>query len=339
MTQPIKWVDNLKAICIFLVVFGHFSLNTDLKAIIYSVHLPAFLMITGYLLYPLLAQPSANYFFRKTLLYYLVLYVLFSLASIFLWYLLEARSLPISEIKKPLMGALLGVHGTSLSLIHNNDPLWYFPFLITSLIAAYVLMRLAILWRIIFFLAAVLLYSFYEIPAIFWSIDLAPLGALFVFVGVALRSYVEDHSRRIDNMQNLFLLSLVLFVWLILVWLNGSVNLNSRQWGASFVMFLMAAFCGMVFLIGVCQKMPASTIAHQLSRHTLIIFCTHIYLVKAINPFLLQLPSNIKDIAMLIAAAVICFLCFGLSWYVQPIITYWLKSGKHTPLFLRKGTR
>jgi hypothetical protein len=45
------WVDNAKALLIFLVVLGHFNYAAVAgRSVIYAFHVPAFLIITGFLM-------------------------------------------------------------------------------------------------------------------------------------------------------------------------------------------------------------------------------------------------------------------------------------------------
>jgi len=337
MPKVITWVDNLKALCIFLVVYGHFAgLFPEIKSVIYSVHLPAFLIVTGYLSLYVLQQSSAQKLIKEQLLYYLLLYGLFTLASSIIWYLLEARDQSLNEIFKPLIGGLWGLHGPSLELIHNNDPLWYFPFLITSLLMAFIFIHVPLIWKCLMVMVWVICYQMHYLPPSAWSLDLAPVGALFILLGAGLRTLENENNYWLQKLNHPLCIVGLLSGWLLLVWVNGYVNLNSREWGTSWLLFIVTAIAGTGFLIGVCKKIPASPIARQLSRHTLIIFCTHIYLVKALNSPLAQLPESIKHWAILVAAILVTFICWAISLCVQPLLIHWLKPKPSLKLALHK---
>lgn len=359
MQKKIIWIDNLKAICIFLVVYGHFAtLNTEVKSLIYSFHLPAFLLITGYLNFNSLQKPNGLSLIKNQLFYFLLLYALFSIASSVLWYLLEARHLPVSEIIKPLSGSLLGLHGPELKLIHNNDPLWYFPFLITSLLFAFLFVKSGLPLGYLIIISAVIAYGTSYFPPMIWSLDLAPLGAFFILVGAGFRNFENTHgtyytsqlihgnSRRESSVFDSFKATgfpsgmtkyfFIMCIWLFLVWLNGRINMNSRDWGNSWVLFILAALAGSYFLMCICQRIPASKLAAGLSQHTLIIFCTHIYFVKALNNPLSNLPDDIRGLAIFAAAMVITLVCWCISLVVQPLLVHWLKPKPSAEFMLSK---
>lgn len=337
MPKMIAWVDNLKAVGIFLVVYGHFAyLSPALKTIIYSMHLPAFLVITGYLSLNSLQRPTAQKLIRGQLFYYLVLYGLFTFASSIIWYFLEARDQPTSTIFKPLIASLWGLHGPALELIHNNDPLWYFPFLITSLLVAFVFIQIPIIWKCLMVIGWIICYQMNYLRPSAWSSDLAPMGALFILLGAGLHIFEKEKNALFQKLDHPLCIVGLLVVWLLLVWANGYVNLNSREGGKSWVCFIFAAIAGTGFLIGICKKIPSSLIAGGLSRHTLIIFCTHIYFVKALNNPIAQLPESIQPLAILAAAVLITFLCWAISFISQPILARWLKPKPALELTLPK---
>lgn len=51
-TKRIAYIDTTKAICIFLMIVGHWNSNELLSDYIYSFHMPAFFVVTGYLYRP-----------------------------------------------------------------------------------------------------------------------------------------------------------------------------------------------------------------------------------------------------------------------------------------------
>lgn len=46
--QRILWIDILRGIAMFLVVYGHTSQNAEIKKYIYAFHMPLFFIISGF---------------------------------------------------------------------------------------------------------------------------------------------------------------------------------------------------------------------------------------------------------------------------------------------------
>lgn len=129
--------DNLKALLIFLVVFGHMleplegSVVNTLYLIIYSFHMPAFIFVSGWF--------SQNSTVKRTLIHILPPYLLFQLLYILyrgdtiqfhspvwiLWYLFALMAwrliLPVLRLWRPLPWLMIPVSIT-LSLICGYCP-------------------------------------------------------------------------------------------------------------------------------------------------------------------------------------------------------------------------
>ncbi len=59
----INCIDNVKAIAILLVILGYFpGLNNEIRAVVYSFHIPIFLFITGFLSSKVFSNLSNNNF-------------------------------------------------------------------------------------------------------------------------------------------------------------------------------------------------------------------------------------------------------------------------------------
>ena len=327
MDKNVAWIDWLKAISIFLVVWGHMNgLNPYVKGFIYSVHLPAFLVVTGFLSSASLGGVRSDKFLKSQVVYYIKLYSLFSLFSILMWFVIEGRGLPFVEMLRPIRGALLGVHGPNLELVHNNDPLWYFPFLATSLILAYVLMRMGWIFGCIFCLLTLIPYFFNMARPLPWSVDLAPIGALFILAGVLLHQ-IKSKDVNPAWMQG-WLLLLAAFIWSALVLWNGGVNMNGRVWGRSFVFFVVGALLALWCAIRVFENIEAPGLIKSLSRHTLIIFCLHIYFTKVAGKIIFKMPEAYRQLLIFSVALFVTWLCWRIAIYVQPVILNFMKPRK-----------
>lgn len=337
MNKVITWVDGLKSICIFLVVYGHFyAIDHTTKTLIYSVHLPAFLFVTGYLSSQSLTKDSLQNLVKGPLRYYVSLYAVFSMAACVIWYALEARHQPLTEILKPLYGSALGLHGPKLNMIHNNDPLWYFPFLVTSLLFTHIALRLPVAIQLCALLPLAALYVTASLPPLPWSLDLAPLGAFFILLGVHIRRLEGENKQPLQALNKPVVVTMLFLVWLTLTLLNDQINMNSRSWGASWFLFMGAAVTGTAFLVGICQRLPASNLIRSLSSHTLVIFCCHIYLTKVANKPIARLPESARGWAVLLAAVMITLTCWGISIKLQPVLTRWLKPKPARDLRMQK---
>jgi len=309
--ERIYWVDNIKAIAIFLVVLGHFqSLDSSIKDVVYSFHLPAFLLITGFLLSNAIEAMPLKAFLDKYIAPYVRMYLFFSLIAVVLWYFLEHLGDDIFPvIWQPVLGALYGVHGTDLLLVHNNDPLWYFPFLIVSLISVLILMRLPRCLGLVgaaFYCFVGLYYSGSRLP---WCIDIAGVGVFFIIVGFYMRRYDGFMKAMLKSKYSLGLLPIIFLLLVCLSNVNGSTNLNQALFGESAFLYLINALLGGLCLLIISYKLPTTRFVKIISVHTMIIFCCHIYFVKAFKmlPYPVEEPTKLAvTLAYSIVVMVVC---------------------------------
>ena len=329
MQRNIYWIDHIKSVCIFLVVYGH-ALSTSplIKNAIYTFHLPVFLAVTGFLNASTLSGMGAGRKVYAQTRYYFYLYIFFSVVASIVWYLLEARSESILRILGPLVGMAYGLHGPDLKLMHNNDPLWYFPFLISSTVLSYIfylLFRASWAWLAItisLILSAPLWTSFPPLP---WSFDIAPLGAIFIGVGLGVRFLYDGYSRLFEKLTSPLMMFLYVSIWLSGGLFNGVVNINGRLWGDSWWLFLICAASAIFGLVSILKRVPVLAISTELSKHTLLIFCSHIYLTKIIVRLTPRIPNGLQDVFVFFSAVFVTFVCYKFSVVMQPVLIRWLK--------------
>ena len=106
-TNRLNWIDSAKGLLILLVVLGHMSdINGELKNWIFTFHMPAFFIISGYLYKPHPLMKTIKSFGVPILFFSMV-----NLALIFGKMLLKGESVDydfLSQITPPLLEMQLG---------------------------------------------------------------------------------------------------------------------------------------------------------------------------------------------------------------------------------------
>ena len=104
----IEWIDGLKSLALFLVVWGHFLDGGVVKTLIYSFHVPLFFMISGFL-------DAMCYKGRRLRLKALLLpYVVWVVVSYLFWLCIKPPTCSIVRSLIPIDGFALW-----------NHPLWF----------------------------------------------------------------------------------------------------------------------------------------------------------------------------------------------------------------------
>lgn len=318
--QRLDWVDNAKAYAIFLVVWGHMAdLDPLIKGTVYAFNLPIFLIVTGFLNVSHLQKAHVGGFLKSYVFPYIRVYAAFSIAASIIWYVLEQRHAPLSVIWQPIAGSAYGVHGKDFLLVHNDDPLWYWPFLITTLIISYALFYVPVAFRAALIAIYLAFSLYYTGPRLPWGLDTAGVGVLLVHLGGLLRDHIRSYEQ-LAGKKDLWALPLLLLAVAALYLLNGRTNLNFADFGVYPPVSIINSLLGCAMLMILSRHVKVTRAARLLSQHTLIIFCTHIYLVKIASKAL-PLPANwIAAQLMILATAIaITAICAIVSVLVTPL--------------------
>ncbi|MCF1711075.1 acyltransferase family protein [Tabrizicola sp. J26] len=331
--QRITWIDNAKAILIFLVVLGHFHYVYGPiygKSIIYAFHVPAFLFITGFLLPNDFRFIGIQGLLRRWIGPYLRAYVFFSLIAITIWWvgsIVAHRSL-ISPLPA-VWGSFYGVAGQKNGLVHQNQPLWYFPYLVSSMIgtwlAVYISSRLGTIFGWVVILAYASVAFLYHGPRLPWDIEIAGTGSAMIFFGYQFRQHYESLASFVEAPRAAIATSIVTILLLVgISILNGPTNINGAEFGKNGLLFLLAALSGSVATMSLAAQIPATRLARSISFNTLTIFALHIYLVRVASA--LPQPSDeiAKQIAIWFSAAAIVLLCLPIALLLQPVLRRWV---------------
>lgn len=320
------WVDTAKTLLIFLVVLGHLHYiyaPVPGKDLIYAFHVPAFLFITGFLVPPDFGQIGLGRVLSKWILTYLRAYAFFSAIAITLWWvLLSAKSGEIANPLPALLGAFYGVGGSSNGLVHGNPPLWYFPFLTTSVLGGWVCAQLGRLGWVVAIAYALfaLLYQGVRLP---WALDISGIGTLVFLSGHALRRNYDFVRPMLERPWAALALGTTMCAGLlILSHVNCSTNLNGREFGQSGLMYLLATYCGITLVISFCAMVPHTRMAKLISTDTMTIFALHFYLLRLFSklaPAAPASPIGALAVAVLISLLTI-FGCMALARLLRPVL-------------------
>jgi acyltransferase len=302
MRDRIHWIDNLKALGIFLVVFAHHEneIPKILLKYIYSFHVPLFFFSSG-LIYLPHRYPSFKSFVIDKVRHLLVPYFILSLLTYVFWVAAE----PFRDVKTPHGEILMQVIGIAISSngifwMAHNPPMWFLTCLFVVFIIFHALQRCSLRlpeasasWA--FCLAVLLLsilgkldsaYLMFRLP---WGIDVALTGTSFFALGfLAKKKLSSSSSTRIDFGSTLLLVILgacsILFSQM-----NDFVNLSFNRLGNYFY-FYAAGISGIGFCILISKLIPPNRILNYVGLNSLAILALHssaFNIIRGVDKFLL----------------------------------------------------
>jgi acyltransferase len=315
------FIDNAKAIGIFLIVIGHSrGLPDYLTHLIFSFHVPLFFFISGFLLKPDKLAQTVGDNAKKTLRTLAVPYLFFFCFAFAYWLLTrnigEKAALSIGrEWYQPVIGLLSGLEPD----LYVDPPLWFFPCLILTVIvyqAARKLLtgRVAACCFVALGIAVTLLCNqpSYRLPL---GLDSMWVALSFYALGQLARERALFSGASIVH---LILLALIASVLLVCAgFFNDKVDLATMYFGVQPMFYLPTALLGIVAALSVAKLLPASGLASWLSKNTLIIFPAHFVFFSLIRGAALSLHVIPRDYHYALgwsvfSSALAIFLCLPL---------------------------
>jgi acyltransferase len=278
-------VDAARAVGILLIMAGHLpGLPEWLMRAIYSMHVPLFFWLSGWLLEPRRLAAPASAVAAGVGRSLLVPYGLFFLVSWLYW--LATRGLGERAAKfagvawhDPWLGFLQGI-GPAMPI---NPTLWFFPCLVVTVLAFHLSAR-AVGGRVgpgravLVALAAFGVLALVPAPAARWpwGLDIVPAALGFYALGHACRGLLPHLGT--DGVRRAALAVLVGIgpVWAWAAARQGPVDLQHLAFGDGVPGFVAVALAGIACCVALGRLLPDVAPVRWLGRNTLILFPTHV---------------------------------------------------------------
>ncbi len=275
-SEKYDFIDLLKGIGIFLVVWGHTMFPRSV--LIYSFHMPLFFFISGFLY----KNKPLKEFLRSKIIRLYVPYIVFTILS-WTFYLimlgLQKRQDLINDHLPKIISILNGSGKNG-----GNDPIWFLTCLIVVSLLFWCLDNLLKKPGLILAAALVVSALGYHLSAhrIFlpFKADVAFMALIFYFLGYYSREGWLELVKKINRNALIIILIFCLVFHYYLAYLNirltgiPKVSMISNNPGNYFLFYLTAilAIFGL-FIIG--YKIGTIHCLNFLGHHSLIILATH----------------------------------------------------------------
>ena len=263
MNKRIIYIDIYKSMLMILVIIGHlqfFDYNSRTLTLIYSFHMPAFLIIAGYLSNINKDSDFINIIkkrFKNSIIPY------------FIFYFISLIILPKDTMQGQQIAVLTMFRGIGDPINSSNLPLWFLTFYFVSMIVFEILDLLSIKLSSVFyrkhnikinknilllFLCSILMYlSFiyarvYKLGRLPFNIEIALFSLLYIYFGKMIKTYQDKIISMINAcFKNKFIYVLYIFIYIIIVFIwynlslkNGRIDLNARDYKNALLMYINA---------------------------------------------------------------------------------------------------
>lgn len=311
MKPRLPYVDIVKGFGIILVLLSH-SVYPDLMYWANGFFMPLFYVSSGYT--DKTENVSAVLVWKK-LKRLLIPYLFFNIALLAYyshWSLLDILGVLYSRIglylKRPEENIMFFSSG--------NQPMWFLTSLFTSFLMYYVLlmvkterkrMALAVVFLIASFLAR---YLPILLP---WSLDVAMVGALYIYVGRMMRKYDV-----LNHIKPLYALLLLFCTYMVVHYINGMENMSMRVYGRLLFFSVYCGVAGSCCLFWFSKAIQNTRVGGGISwigQNSLVLFCVQIPFIEITEKTMLANGINelwivaiVQTIVTLIAGSIISIL-------------------------------
>jgi len=333
--KRILWIDQAKAIGIFLVILAHTQIYSPITDWISVFRMPLFFFVSG-CLFSFERNTDFVKFIRKRFHQIVIPYILINLITYFFWLLVSRHYGASSEETgvswySPLIAALLC---NGKQMVHNI-PLWFLLCLFLIEVTYYFVYKPLSRWQrwaitIFFGLLGYINYKF--IPFVLpFSLGTAFVGMMFYFLGHELIGHIQ--KVRLSPLLQLFLLILSTSIVTYFSVANERVYLYCNHYG-NYLLFMVAALSGIMMMYTLTdflsKWMGNNKVIEYISRNTLTICGFHLMsytLLKGVAVYVIGLPLEIFNgsilpnvILALAGMTLCCLLAYVLERYFPVIL-------------------
>ena len=294
------------------MVVGHWTDNYLLYTYIYSFHMPALFIISGYLF-----KPHAWY---KTVLSFTIPITFFSLANLLVQLLLGEKTFDTIVISQLLLRIVHYRYGLGNGLFMGDWFLWALlglRFLFGDISPLKVMRKYCIAIAVACTFYMTFESFLFSIDTIFRGYYIGRMIPSLIFFCTGFLLY--DMKWNPERVPKLYVITLLL-VFLSLPLLNGRCSINSNEYGRSYLIFTINAILSSLLLFIISTKIPTTKFTETISTGTLVVLGTHIPILHILNHLL---PNTISFLFPLITIVVCYFIIVFCERYCPILLGKW----------------
>lgn len=277
MSERKGYIDVLKGIGIFFVVFGHVTHTGVLRQYIWNFHMPLFFLISG-LLFNTAKYPEFKGFFKSRVKSIYLPYVFFFVVTFLYWVFIERKFRGDYSVMHQLLGLPYGTYeGHHLNF---NGALWFLPCLFSVEIMFYYVSKLTN--KVTIF--AILLGSFVIGALLYkYNLNVLPLGihtafVAIVFYGIGFLSKPLEVSFKNGSLFSKLLFLIACFALQIYAIKEG----YSTSIGKPTLVYIPVAIIGILFYYNLSLIIGSNRILEYLGKNSLVILAFQEQVYRAV---------------------------------------------------------
>lgn len=319
LNNRIIWIDLVKAIGIILVIIGHgiqeYNLNMNfLEVIIYSMHMPLFFIVSGYL-FKYHSEANLKDTIKKKFKKMIIPYICFALIITF-FHLIKCI---ILKSDYEFFEKLLSKEGIVQSLLcttkSSYSNLWFLPSLFISEIMFFIIFRIfkkekqrAIVCVVLSTIIICIRKIIYIILP--FSMESAIYALMYLYIGHYFR--INNCLNKIKkNIYTYFFSLIFIFTNVIYYYLTKGKVCNFYNLDIKYpIMFFITSISGTICVINLCKKIDGNSLLVYIGKNTLYIYGLHFIFQNAISIIISRVLIS-KLLVIIITTVMNLIMCLG----------------------------
>ena len=310
------WVDQLKAVGMFFVIWGHCVQRCANKVIlqgIYSFHMPFFFILSGLTMNPNKYEKVTE-FIQAKLKAIIYPYLMMSFALIPIW--LFNRSVGAVQ-NDSLLRIICGIFYSNAKEVRATaNAAWFMVTLFLAELIFYIIHKymkeekLTLLTSFAFCIFGILASHGDQYHLAPFHLDVAFVAQFFVCSGYYIRAHLEEMMSWIAIPGKFLGPLCLLVVGLFFGYINRIVDISNMKYQNPLYM-MISSYCITLFMIYIARKAPNVKILNYIGKNTMIYLMVHIPMLRALQYFFpiiehSRLYGSITAVALYVGIIVLC---------------------------------
>lgn len=300
------------------MIVGHWSSNETLILYIYSFHVPAFFIVSGYLYKP--------YPWKRMIIAFAIPVLLVSIVAFFIKYILG--EITLSSLTMPMLLKLIFCYRYGLE-VHLFEGIWFIWALVglRLMFGDITMKRSSVFFYIPIALVAITYMTFenslVSIDSLFGGYYLGriiPSLPFFCF-GLSLR----DREWTPRKISKFWIITPIIFIFILMPILNGRCDIYGNNYGKSYLIAALNAFLSSLLLFWLTNYFPVNKYVITISKGTLIILGIHMHILHILDRLL-------PDIISFSFPFITIVLCYYLIIFCERFFPIMLGKLKYTSI-------
>ena len=339
--KRIDWIDTLRGIAMFFVVWGHSfpSNNWRIRKYIYSFHMPLFFLISGFTASKDLSL-NFNSFIKKKVKSLLIPYLFINFFGLLLKYIIAYFSI----VESPsFIDNFLGLFYSNAEFLPMPvSHTWFLTSLFLVEVIFYLINKISKNDKELFIFSTICAIISYinslSKSQIFgpWHIEAVFMGVSFYFLGYMFIKNIKIFNNLLKNNRKILFTGFTLgFLGLLVSLLNSRVSMSSNGYGSFILFYLSAILTNFALILFVKLILRKSFLFKRIGIYSLFYLGYHGILISTLEYYFpILIKSSLNIFILTIIASIIIFPLAMFTYKYCPILIG--KPGKRVNQLISK---